>query len=250
MKGSCWPDYMIHVEQRPLIGGQRPGWSGTKHWSEGLAHRSLEDAGGLGAWLLSRLVPVIPKTCTPPAGCRMCDLPQGCGEWWHLDSSWKKIPALKIMIKRDLWLSFHVNYFLMLETEKRLVLDFTYTSNRVTALILCLHHGNIKYREVMWHSKGLSFVAKTVTSLLVSGILPTTANMCPQLTTGEEGSGLTPEDSPVLLQSSILVELILHTLSSCPFPFSSKMNDQLRFNTNFLKTTHTHTYTHTFPSQA
>lgn len=59
----------------------------------------------------------------------------------------------------------------------------------------------------MWHLRGLSFIANSVTSLLVCGILPTAASVCPQLTTGEQTLGLMPEESPLLLQSSTEIEL-------------------------------------------
>lgn len=87
-------------------------------------------------------------------------------------------------------------------TERRLILDFPYALSIYRALILCPHRGNVQYREVTWHPEELSFIAKAVTSLLVCGILPTTASVCPQLTTGEQKPGLVLEEGPVVLQSS------------------------------------------------
>lgn len=83
----------------------------------------------------------------------------------------------------------------------------------------------------MWHLRGSSFIAKSVTSLLVCGILPTTVSVCPQLTTGEQTPGLMPEEGLLLLQSSTEIELTHIPSSACSVLFPENMNNQLRLNT-------------------
>lgn len=59
---------------------------------------------------------------------------------------------------------------------------------------------------------------------------PTTASVCPQLTTGEQTPGLMPEEGPLLLQSSE-TELTHIPSSACSVPFPANVSDQLRLNT-------------------
>ena len=56
-------------------------------------------------------------------------------------------------------------------TESGHILDFPYALSRVSALLICPCHGNLKYREVMWHPKGLSFVARAVCYLFIFSVL-------------------------------------------------------------------------------
>lgn len=84
-------DMILYVEQGPQS-GWRPGASGPL-LPEWLALRAL----GMH-WDPTDIL-VIPKACTPPAGCGLCDLPQGT---WRIvtDSlSWKRLPLLRLCLK-------------------------------------------------------------------------------------------------------------------------------------------------------
>ena len=56
-------------------------------------------------------------------------------------------------------------------TESGHILNFPYALSRVSALLICPCHGNLKYREVMWHPKGLSFIARAVCYLSIFSVL-------------------------------------------------------------------------------